>query len=83
MIQPPKEVVINYVVQIYKDMEFADEIETSNSFSSYEEALEFYNEVIEEVGEEQFVTLELEIEQNFVDISQLENLRLADNYMNL
>ena len=41
MINLPKNININYVVAIYKNMELADDIETSNSFESdFQAALE-------------------------------------------
>jgi hypothetical protein len=76
MKNPPKNININYVVAIYKDMELADDIETSNSFESdFQAALKFYNETIDRIKNNQYVTLELEIEYS------VENIRIADNYI--
>lgn len=80
MKNPPKNININYVVAIYKDMELA-----SNSFESdFQAALKFYNETIDRVKNNQYVTLELEIEQEFdgkADVYSVENIRIADNYI--
>lgn len=85
MKNPPKNININYVVAIYKDMELADDIEISNSFESdFQAALKFYNETIDRVQNNQYVTLELEIEQEFdgkADVYSVENIRIADNYI--
>lgn len=85
MKNPPKNININYVVAIYKDMELADDIETSNSFENdFQAALKFYNEIIDRVKNNQYVTLELEIEQEFdgkADVYSVENIRIADNYI--
>lgn len=85
MKNPPKNININYVVAIYKDMELSDDIETSNSFESdFQAALKFYNETIDRVKNNQYVTLELEIEQEFdgkADVYSVENIRIADNYI--
>ena len=79
MKKAPESVTTYYVVQIYKDMELADEVATSNSFGDYEQALRFYNLTVQEVKKEFFVTLELEIE--IIDKTpRYEMLRLADNY---
>lgn len=81
----PKNIEINYVVAIYKDMEFADETETSNSFENdYQAALKFYNETIKRVGNNQYVSLDFEIEQEFddkADVYSVENIHIADNYI--
>ena len=85
MKNPPKNININYVVAIYKNMEFTDDIETSNSFESdFQAALKFYNETIDRVKNNQYVTLELEIEWEFdgkADVYSVENIRIADNYI--
>lgn len=85
MKNPPKNININYVVAIYKDMKLADDIETSNSFESdFQAALKFYNETIDRVKNNQYVTLELEIEWEFdgkADVYSVENIRIADNYI--
>lgn len=85
MKNPPKNININYVVSIYKDMKLADDIETSNSFESdFQAALKFYNETIDRVKNNQYVTLELEIEWEFdgkADVYSVENIRIADNYI--
>lgn len=66
-------------------MELADDIETSNSFESdFQAALKFYNETIDRVKNSQYITLELEIEQEFdgkADVYSVENIRIADNYI--
>lgn len=85
MKNPPKNININYVVAIYKDMELADEFETLNGFENdFQAALKFYNEIIDRVKNNQYVTLELEIEQELddrADIYSVENIRIADNYI--
>lgn len=85
MKNPPKNININYVVAIYKDMELADGIETSNSFENdFQAALKFYDATINRVKNNQYVTLELEIEQEFdgkADVYSVENIRIADNYI--
>lgn len=85
MKNPPKNININYVVAIYKDMELSDDIETLNSFESdFQAALKFYNETIDRVQNNQYVTLELEIEQEFdgkADVYSVENIRIVDNYI--
>lgn len=85
MKKAPIKIQINYIVAIYKDMALADEIETSNSFGNdYKLALKFYTETIKKVGNNQYVTLELEIEQEFdgkADIYSIENMHIADNYI--
>lgn len=85
MKNPPKNININYVVAIYKDMKLADDIETSNSFESdFQAALKFYNETIDRIKNNQYVTLELEIEWEFdgkADVYSVENIRIADNYI--
>lgn len=54
MKNPPKNININY----YKDMELADDLETSNSFENdFQAALKFYNETIDRVKNNQYVTL--------------------------
>ena len=64
-------------------MELADDIETSNSFESdFQAALKFYNETIDRVKNKQYVTLELEIVQEFdgkADVYSVENIQIADN----
>ena len=77
-IEAPKTVEVFYVVTTYKDMEFADDVETCDSFDSYEKALEEYNNTINKVGHTQFVTLELEVELD--GDFPIDNIRLADNY---
>ena len=85
MKNPPKNININYVVAIYKDMELADDIETSNSFESdFQAALKFYNETIDRVQNNQYVTLELEIEQEFdgkADVYSVENIHYGKNLL--
>lgn len=76
MLNAPKQVEVNFIVTIYKDMELADEIETVNSFYTYESALSFYNEAIEMYGNEQYIDLSLEIETD----GNLEIKQLAHNY---
>ena len=79
MKKAPESVTTYYVVSIYKDMELADEVATSNSFGDYKQALRFYNLTIQEAKKEFFVTLELEIE--IMDRTpHCETLLLADNY---
>ena len=76
MLNAPKQVEVNFVVAIYKDMELADEVETCNSFYTYESALEFYNEAVSMYGKEQYIELSLEINiDGHLDIKQL-----AHNY---
>ena len=85
MKNPPKSIEVNYVVTIYKDMEFADDVETADSFEmNFQAALEFYKETIDQVKNNQFVTLELEIKQEFEDKAggfSFETVRIADNYV--
>ena len=85
MKNPPRNININYVVAIYKDIKLTDDIETSNSFESdFQAALKFYNETIDRVKNNQYVTLELEIEWEFdgkADVYSVENIRIADNYI--
>lgn len=76
MLNAPKQVEVNFVVTIYKDMELADEVETVNSFYTYESALSFYNEAIEIYGIKQYIDLSLEIETD----GNLEIKQLAHNY---
>lgn len=76
MLNAPKQVEVNFTVTIYKDMELADEVETCNSFYTYESALEFYNEAVSMYGIEQYIELSLEIE---ID-GNLEVKQLAHNY---
>ena len=76
MLNAPKNVEVNFVVAIYKDMEFANEIETCDGFDTYESALSFYNEMISMYGIKQYIELNLEIE---ID-GELEITELANNY---
>ena len=76
MLNAPKQVEVNFVVTIYKDMELADEIETSISFNNYGSAIIFYNKQLETIGIEQYIELNLEIE---ID-GNLEVKQLAHNY---
>lgn len=76
MKQPPKEVEVNFVINYYKDMDYADEIEFSNSYSTYAEALEDYEEAIKEANNKYFVELTLETE---ID-GEWEQVSLAHNY---
>lgn len=81
MKKAPESVTTYYVVETYKDMELADEVETINSFNDYEQALRFYNLTVQEAKKEFFVTLELEIEIETMDRTpHCETLLLADNY---
>ena len=77
MLNAPKQVEVNFTVTIYKDKELADEIETCNSFYTYESALSFYNEAIEMYGNEQYIELKLEVE---IDEKLIECRQLAHNY---
>lgn len=59
-IQAPKEADIKFVVTVYKDMEFADEIEFCKSFNDYKSALDCYNEEVAKSEGTYFVELTLE-----------------------
>ena len=78
MKEAPKKDEVNFVVTIYKDMEFADEIETSNSFNNYSDALDFYNKEIKKADNNYYVSLSLEIEE---EGSLIDAPVLADNYV--
>ena len=77
MSNAPKNCEVTFIVSIYKDMELADEVETCNSFYTYESALSFYNEVVKMYGEEQFIELRLEID---IDNKCFMDEQLANNY---
>ena len=51
---------IDFVVDIYKDMDYADEIEYSNSFKNYKDSLDFYNEQVKESNGEFYVELSMQ-----------------------
>lgn len=76
MKQPPKEVEVNFVINYYKDMDYADEIEFSNSYNTYKEALKDYEEAVKEADNKYFVELTLETE---ID-GEWEQTSLANNY---
>ena len=76
MLNAPKQVDVNFVVTIYKDMELADEIETVNSFYTFESALSFYNEARDMYTTGQYIELSLEID---ID-GNTEIKQLAHNY---
>ena len=50
-----------FVVPIYKDMELADEIEYSDSFENFSEALKHYNKEAGKSGSNYYITLGTEI----------------------
>ena len=75
MLKAPNTDEIQFVVNIYKDMEIADEIEFSNAFDHYEDALEYYNEEIKKSNGDYFVELMLEIDTE----GRREDLQLAHN----
>ena len=77
MNKPPKNLYVNFVVNTYKDMELAEEIEYSSSFYNYGEAVEFYNNEVEKVKKSAYVELVIEIE---VDGTLFSANALADNY---
>ena len=82
VIEAPKEVKTNFVVTVYDDMEYADDISECTTFDTYEEALKEYNTHIEMLGHVKFVTLELETEVISATgkTTYPDNIRLADNY---
>ena len=51
---------IDFVVETYKDMDFTDEIEYSNSFKSYKNSLDFYNEQVKKSNGEFYVELSMQ-----------------------
>ncbi len=77
-VEAPKKDEVNFVVTIYKDMELADEIEFSNSFENYSDALDFYNQEIKKANNNYFVELHLEIEEAG---SLKGDILLANNYV--
>ena len=77
-VEAPKKDEVNFVVTIYKDMELADEIEFSNSFENYSDALDFYNQEIKKANSNYFVELHLEIEE---EGSLKDDILLANNYI--
>lgn len=63
----PNRVELTYVIEIFKDMEYAEEIEYSYSYDNYEEAKEAYNQETEKAKGEYFIRLNLEITKDEVD----------------
>ena len=75
MLKAPNTDELQFIVNIYKDMEMADEIEFSNAFDSYSEALSFYQGQVEKAKGEYFVELMLDIDTD----DRREELQLAHN----
>ena len=75
MLKAPNTDELQFVVNIYKDMEYADEIEFSNAFDCYKEALKFYNEQVIKSNGEYFVELILDVDTE----DRREELQLAHN----
>lgn len=81
MLEAPKNVEVDFIVNIYKDMEMADEIETSDGFGTYKEALEFYKEQRQELNDKVFIELVMRTETTIDDTQEeTEENTLADNY---
>ena len=51
---------IDFVVETYKDMDYADDIEYSNSFKNYKNSLDFYNEQVKKSNGEFYVELSMQ-----------------------
>lgn len=78
-LQAPKNVTTTFVINYYKDMEMADEIEFSNSYDNYKEALKDYEEEVVKANKEYFIELVLEIETEYRDRTEHEETTLAHN----
>ena len=68
---------VTYVVDTYKDMEFADEIEYSASFDNYDEAVEYFRKEVGEANKQRYVSLSMEEE---IDCSHTETTVIGDNW---
>ena len=79
ILNPPKNVITTYVINYYKDMEMADEIEYSSSFDDYGKALKEYTEGVQKANKEYFVELMLEIEVEYKDKAETHEIQLAHN----
>ena len=75
-----------FIVNTYKDMEYADEIEYSNTFKTYKSALKFFNKERKTAKGKYFIKLVfyLEVEykrENKVSFTRTtEEKTFADNY---
>ena len=78
-LQAPENVTTTFVINYYKDMEMADEIEFSNSYSNYKKALKDYEEEVQKANKEYFIELVLEIETKYKEETQYESITLAHN----
>ena len=79
MLEAPKNVEVTYTVNTYKDMELANELEYSNSFSTYESALEFYNEETKRANGNYFVEIIMETEVEYKNKTEVHDIQLAHN----
>lgn len=69
--------ITTYVVDTYKDMEFADEIEYSASFDDYDKAIEYFREEVKQANQQRYVSLSMEEE---IDPNHSETTVIGDNW---
>lgn len=67
ILEPPKSVFLGFSVHVYKDMEFAEEIEYSMSYADYEQAKSGYEKEKENANGKYFVELTARTEVEFED----------------
>lgn len=79
MLKAPKNVEVTYTVNTYKDMELADELEYSNSFGTYKNALKFYNEETKRANGNYFIELIVETEVEYEKKTEVHAIQLAHN----
>lgn len=66
-LEPPKNVFLGFTISVYKDMEFAEEIEYSNTYTDYEKAKADYEQEIKTANGNYFVELTARTEVEFED----------------
>ena len=67
MLIPPKSVFLGFSIHVYKDMEFADEIEYSMTYTDYEQAKSEYEKEKNKANGFYFVELITRTEVEFED----------------
>ena len=80
ILEPPKNVLVGFIVNIYKDMELADELEYSNYHIDYENAKADYEAEKNKANGNYFVELIAETEIEYEDNKfETEERQLAHN----
>ena len=79
---PPTNMNIEYFIDIYKEMKIGSDLESSSVYRDYDNALDYYNEMVEVVKGTKYISLEIELQQEFEDenMYSIERIMLGNNY---